>query len=168
MRPALLLLGLALALPVQAEVYKWVDARGVVHYSNSTPPENVKASVVNGVARGGFLSAPPAEGCYTIRCQGELLEKRLARREAMEARYSAERAALTPPLPRGMTFRQYVSLVRGMSEGELLGIAGQPDLQSRDRAWSTYTYMPTAGDPFTTTVTLIRGRINEIDRVRKF
>ena len=32
----------------------------------------------------------------------------------------------------------------------------------------TWTYMPTSADPFTTTITLVGGRVTEIDRVRKF
>jgi hypothetical protein len=32
----------------------------------------------------------------------------------------------------------------------------------------TYTYLPTPGDPFTTTITLVGGRVSEIERVRKF
>ena len=31
-----------------------------------------------------------------------------------------------------------------------------------------YTYLPTSSDPFTTTVTVIGGRVNHIERVRKF
>ena len=56
----------------------------------------------------------------------------------------------------------------GMTEGELLGIAGEPDLRSRDRSLRTYTYMPTPADPFTTTILLVRGRVHEIERERKF
>jgi hypothetical protein len=55
-----------------------------------------------------------------------------------------------------------------MTEGELLGIAGVPDLRTHDRYINTYTYMPVLGDPFTTTITLVRGRVSEIERVRKF
>ena len=78
-----------------------------------------------------------------------------------------------------------------MGEGELLGIAGEPDLKADqgiaiaapatvqlDRNLSTaartglrlvtYTYMPTPADPFTTTITLVGGRVGEIERVRKF
>jgi hypothetical protein len=56
-----------------------------------------------------------------------------------------------------------------MHEGEVVTIAGAPDLLFWDaRAVKTYTYLPTAGDPFTTTITLIRGRVSDIDRVRKF
>ena len=55
-----------------------------------------------------------------------------------------------------------------MSEGELFVIAGQPDLYSRDRSFATYTYLPTVADPFITTIDLVRGRISEIERVRRF
>ena len=63
---------------------------------------------------------------------------------------------------------QATTLQRGMSEGELLVIAGEPDLRRRERAVRTYTYLPTPGDPCITTITLVRGRISEIERVRKF
>jgi hypothetical protein len=97
------------------------------------------------------------------------MEKRIAVREELETRLAAERAAARPPQPRGLDFRSYVSLRRGMSEGELLGIAGSPDLVSSDVfADKRYTYMPTPADPFTTTIVLIGGRISQIDRVRKF
>jgi FAD/FMN-containing dehydrogenase len=40
MPPRFHALVLALAtLPAQAEVYKWVDAKGMVHYSNTPPPQ---------------------------------------------------------------------------------------------------------------------------------
>jgi hypothetical protein len=78
-----------------------------------------------------------------------------------------------------------------MTEGEVLGIAGDPDLlvdqglaisapttvqTGRDLrgaartalALRTYTYLPTPGDPFTTTITLVGGRVSEIERIRKF
>ena len=55
-----------------------------------------------------------------------------------------------------------------MSEGERFVIAGAPDLRTRDRSFSTYTYLPTVADPFITTIELVRGRISEIERVRRF
>ena len=78
-----------------------------------------------------------------------------------------------------------------MTEGELLGIAGEPDLKADQGialaapstvqvgrhlstaartglSMKTYTYMPVPGDPFTTTITLVGGRVSEIERVRKF
>jgi hypothetical protein len=102
--------------------------------------------------------SPESWECYTVRCQGERLEQRLARRDELEARLAA-----------GLEFRRYISIQRGMHEGELVSIAGSPDLLFWDaRSLKTYTYLPTVGDPFTTTITLIRGRISDIDRVRKF
>ncbi len=149
-----LLLALALAASAQAEVYRWVDGRGAVHYSNAIPPEGVSASLVGPLARGGFLSGP---GFVTSQERARALE---------EAPPPPERPA--EARPRGLDFRSYVALERGMSEGELLGIAGQPDLHSRERSFATYTYLPTAADPYTTTIELVRGRIKDIERVRRF
>jgi hypothetical protein len=166
---ALLLVGLLLgATTACAQVYRWVDEKGTVHYSNSTPPPGVKATVVDPDAKAGPPSPESAE-CYTVRCQGERMEQRLARREELEARLAAERAAAAPKPPRGLEFRRYISIQRGMSEGELVTIGGSPDLLFWDaRSVKTYTYLPTVGDPFTTTITLIRGRVSDIERVRKF
>lgn len=159
---------LVVVAPATAQVYRWVDAKGTVHYANSTPPAGLKATVVDPDAKAGPPSPESAE-CYTVRCQGERMEQRLARREELEARLAAERAAAAPKPPRGLDFRKYVSIQRGMSEGELVVTAGQPDLMFWDaRSVKTYTYLPTVPDPFTTTITLIRGRISDIDRVRKF
>jgi hypothetical protein len=126
-----------------------VDEKGTGHYSNSTPPAGVKATVIDADAKAGPPS-PESWECYTVRCQGE-------------------RLAAAPKPPRGLEFRKYISIQRGMHEGELVSIAGSPDLLFWDaRSLKTYTYLPTVADPFTTTVTLIRGRISDIDRVRKF
>lgn len=38
MKPTLILLALFLALPASAGVYKWTDAQGRIHYSDSPPP----------------------------------------------------------------------------------------------------------------------------------
>lgn len=166
---AWLLLGLlAAAGAASAQVYRWVDEKGTVNYSNSAPPKGVRSTVVDPDARAGPPSPESAE-CYTLRCQGERLEQRLARRDELEARLAAERAAAAPPRPRGLEFRKYISLHRGMSEGELITIAGAPDVLTHD-GWSerSYIYLPTPGDPFTTTVVIGGGRIRGIERVRKF
>lgn len=162
-----LTLTLAFAGAAQAQVYRWVDEKGAVTYSNTVPPAGAKVSVIGADANGGFVT-PDALACYTMRCQDERLEPRLARRELAEARDFALRTAAAPAPVRGLDFRKYISIQRGMSEGELLGIAGTPDLQRRDRSLDTYTYMPTPADPFTTTITLLRGRVLEIERARKF
>jgi hypothetical protein len=186
----ILLLALLLSCSAaQAQIYRWVDPNGKVHYSNTQPPRGVKATVVDPDAKEG-PPAPDSAECYTIRCQGERMEERQRRRDAEDAKFAAERAAAPKP-PRGLDFRNYVRIQRGMSEGELLGIAGEPDFVSDqgiaiaapttvqvDRNLSvaarpglrmvTWTYLPTSGDPFTTTITLVGGRVSELDRVRKF
>ena len=165
---AVLLTALLAAAPAWAQVYRWVDDKGTVNYSNGVPPRGVKAAKVDIDAQPGPPSADTAE-CHTVRCQGERLEARLARREQIEARLAAERAAATPPFPRGLDFRKYVSIRRGITEGELLGVAGAPDLLVWDAHFmKTYTYFPTPADPFTTTITVVRGRVSEIERERKF
>ena len=163
------LFGLLLAAtPALAQVYRWVDEKGTVHYSNATPPAGVKATVIDRDAKAGPPS-PESKECYTVRCQGERMEQRLARREAQETRLAAERAAAAPTPPRGLDFRSYISLRRGMSEGEMLTYAGAPDLLFADVfSDRTYVYLPTVPDPFTTTVVVIGGRISGIERVRKF
>ena len=167
-RTALASLALVTATSAVAQVYRWVDEKGTVHYSNAKPPAGVQARQVDLEARPGDPS-PDTKECYTVRCQGERLEQRLARREAAEARDYAERIANTPRPPRGLDFRAYTSLYRGMGEAEMLTITGAPDLVFSDVfADRRYSYLPTAADPFTTTITVIGGRVNNIERVRKF
>jgi hypothetical protein len=187
----ILLLALLLASgAAQAQIYRWVDQNGNVQYSNSKPPKGVEARIVDPDAKAG-PPAPDSAECYTIRCQGERMEERQRRRDADDARASAERAAAAPRQPRGLEFRNYIRIQRGMSEGELLTIAGEPDLRSEEgaayaapttvqtgpntsgaarvgMAVRTYTYLPTSADPFTTTITLVGGRVSEIERARKF
>ncbi|MGA8051703.1 MAG: DUF4124 domain-containing protein [Burkholderiales bacterium] len=173
-----------------AQVYRWVDENGTVHYSQSAPPPGVKAKLLDIEVKEGPPS-PDSKDCYTVRCQGERMEERIARREAQDAKLAADRAANAPRPVRGLEFRKYISIERGMTEGELLNIAGEPDFiadegavydapvtaqigrRGRSSATAalslrTYTYMPTPADPFTTTVTLVGGRVSEIERERKF
>ncbi len=190
MRLATLLLLAALAAPAAAQIYRWTDAEGKVHFSNTTPPPGVKATVVDPNAK-EVPPAPESTECYTIRCQGERMEERQRRREAEEARAAAERAANAPRQPRGLEFRKYVSIQRGMSEGEVFTITGEPDLVSDQGlayaapstvqvapnlraparaglSLKTWTFLPTPADPFVTTITLVGGRVTELERVRKF
>jgi hypothetical protein len=164
--PVLLTAALA-AGPACADVYRWVDDNGTVNYSNSVPHENAKASTVGiADAKGGFVSSDPLP--CSARCQGERMAPQFANRELLAAQEYAQRVELMPPQARGLDFRRFVSLREGMSEGELLSVAGAPDLQRRERSFDIYTYMPTPADPFVTTITLLRGRVQDLDRVRKF
>ena len=187
----LIFLALATAVgPAAAQIYRWVDQNGRVQYSNLKPPKNVTATVVDPDAREAPPSADSTE-CYTIRCQGERMEERQRKRDEAEARISGERAVAAAKQPRGLDFRNYLRIQRGITEGELLGIAGEPDLKAdqgiaisapttvqlnrnsstaarEGLVMKTYTYLPTPADPFTTIVTLVGGRVSEIERVRKF
>lgn len=191
MRLPLLLALLLAAAPVAAQqIYRWVDAKGTTHYSQDPPPAGVKAVPIDIRAEQG-PPAPDTQDCYTVRCQGERLEQRIARRDELDARLAAERAAAAPKTVHGLTFSKYISIQRGMSEGELLGLAGEPDLKDAGGAaitapttvqggrnlrvparavysLNTYTYLPTSADPFTTNITLVGGRVSEIERIRKF
>jgi hypothetical protein len=168
MRSAFALCLALVAFGAWGQIYRWVDDKGTVHYSNESPPPGVNAAEVD-IAADPRAPVAEAADCYTVRCQGERLEQRLARREQIEARLAAERASVTPRPPKGLDFRKYVSIARGMSEGELIGIAGEPDLLLWDsRAVKSYTYYPTPAEPFTTTITLVNGRVSEIERVRRF
>lgn len=190
MRGFSFLLLICFSLGASAQIYRWTDANGRVNFSNTPPPQGVKSTVVDPDAREGPPAAESTD-CYTIRCQGERMDERQRKRQSEVERMNAERAAAAPPRFRGLEFRKYISIQKGMTEGELLGIAGEPDLKADqgiaiaapttvqvDRNFSTaarqglalrtYTYMPVPGDPFTTTITLVGGRVSEIERVRKF
>ena len=88
---------------------------------------------------------------------------------------------------RGLDFTSFIHLERGMTEGQVLSVAGQPDLLADQGLTEryfvqtdgtkiarsalvvrTYTYLPTEADPFTTTITLVGGQVTDIRRDRKF
>jgi len=89
---------------------------------------------------------------------------------------------------RGLDYRAYLSLQRGMTEGQVLSIAGRPDVltdqgfvfseqSSRQQvrrpeatalAVRTYTYLPTSAAPYATTITLVGGRVTDIRRDGRF
>jgi hypothetical protein len=190
MRALLIPLLVLLCGAAEAQIYRWIDQNGVVHYSNMKTPRFQAATIVDPSSREA-APGPESTECYTIRCQGERMEERLRRQEESEAKIRAERAAAAPKQYRGLEFRKYISIQKGMTEGELLGIAGEPDLKADQGiapaapqtvqvgrnlrtaaraglSLATWTYMPVPGDPFTTTITLVGGRVSDIERVRKF
>jgi hypothetical protein len=92
---------------------------------------------------------------------------------------------------RGLDFRSYLSIRKGMTQGEVLSIAGKPDLQadqgavSSHQGWSdrgdvtiysdrvilalrTYTYLPTTENPYVTTITFAGGRVTDVKRDKKY
>jgi hypothetical protein len=61
-RSGFFLILLALAMPLHAQMYKWVDANGKVQYSDKPPPQGAKSEAVKN--RSSSVSGP-AEGTAT-------------------------------------------------------------------------------------------------------
>jgi len=81
----------------------------------------------------------------------------------------------------GLDFGQYLLLEQGMTEGEVLSIAGPPDLHAdqgfahaslasghAELAIRTFTYLPTNADPETTTITFVGGLVRDIRRDKMY
>ena len=147
--------------PAAAQTYKWVDDRGVVNYGTKPPPGRPAQPV--DLKRQNTIDTDDAQ----------------LKRET-EAKRRADLKIAPPPAPpaasapaaRGMDFDTYIRLTRGMTEGELLQRAGRPDYaalaNTGDAIVKSFYWYPTAGDPFTTLVTVRGGRIDHIERTKKF
>jgi len=73
---ALIIAALLLQSPVFASIYKWTDASGEVHYTQTPPPSGVNSQIIQG-------APPPAESQQTIRKEQQKLQEQL---DAMEER----------------------------------------------------------------------------------
>ena len=180
---------LMLAPLVQADVFKWVDRNGSVHYGDK-PPHNVRSRPVD-LRFAGSPTTTDVNPC----CQDS--PKPVDR--PVQIVFAAEPSPARNPPPRGMDFGVFIMLRLGMSEGELLQRAGVPDYQSSDGytvqaiaverggypsgGWrrgvafpygfsnqtvKTFYYYPTLSNPFTTVLTLTGGRISDLQRTRQF
>lgn len=181
-----------LSMTAQAEVYKWIDKEGNVHYGD-TPPANVRPKTVNVV--------PPVSGQAKTGQEPAQAEQKAA---AAAPAVPPIQVTINPPAPesapppsvRGLPFDVFIMLRQGMTEAELLQRAGPPDYMSVDGSvgnivsarrvgppgpgksprvetfsnmeLKNFYYYPTVSDPFTTVVTLTGGRISEMQRTRKF
>jgi glutaredoxin len=58
MLPGSGLLCLLLCLPADAQMYKWTDAQGTVHYTDTPPPPSQKASQIKAPSAGGSAQTP--------------------------------------------------------------------------------------------------------------
>jgi hypothetical protein len=110
MRVVLMLVGalvtgaLTAPLPARAEVYKWIDDNGAIHYSNIKPPQSVK--VVERFEDAPASTAPAIPREQPASQRDLALEARVAQLErdlyeAQRARdvYEAQRASVTPVGP---------------------------------------------------------------------
>ena len=171
---ALALLSCAVATAAAADVYRWTDKDGKVHYSD-TPPANKSARPLDLPDNTSVPLADPA----ATRSQAPSSAATPAAAQAPVAQ--------APRANRGMPFDVYIMLRQGMSEGELLQRAGPPDYDSTDgsvgnavrrrgQRVETFSnlelrklyYYPTSSDPFTTVITLTGGWISELQRTREF
>ena len=155
------LIALLAATPAAAQTYKWVDERGVTNYGTKPP-----------------AGRPPQPVDTQQRNTIDTNDAQLARETEAKRRADLKVAPPPPPRPpaaaavRGMDFDTFIRLQRGMSEGELLQRAGRPDYLALENARndiqkSLYWY-PTVSDPFTTVITVRGGRIETIERTKKF
>lgn len=80
-------LALALVAPAHADLYKWTDAQGKVHYTDQPPAAN--AQVIKGTAAGQAETTSQAQ--QTLDAKDQAYQKR--RKEAEEARAKAEKEA---------------------------------------------------------------------------
>jgi hypothetical protein len=142
---------------IAAELYKWVDEKGVVTYGEK-PPAGRSATLVDTSSSG------------VIETGGQFDKKYQPDRPVSRAPEAPPPAAPAASGPRGMDFSIYAMLQRGMTEGELLQRAGRPDHVSLDsfEIQKTFYYFPTPANPYTTSVVLRGGRIHDIDRIKKF
>jgi hypothetical protein len=143
-----------------ADIYRWVDERGVTQYGEK-PPANRPSKLIDGRPAAASVDA-----------EGKLLDP------PTPAAKPAPQIAIAPPPPpvsalpvRGMEFGVFMHLRRGMSEGEVLSRAGKPDDETfeggRNFVVKSLYYYPTPSDPFITVVTLRGGRVANLERTRK-
>ncbi|MEK6211663.1 MAG: DUF4124 domain-containing protein [Pseudomonadota bacterium] len=184
-----------LASLVQADVYKWVDRNGSVHYGD-TPPANARSRSVDLRFAGSATTTEVNSCCVANEDPPKPAE------QPVYIVFATEPPARNPA-PRGLDFGVFIMLRHGMSEGELLQRAGPPDYQSTDgnsvpaialtrrgrpidqlHGWhgrgavlsygisnqivKTFYYYPTVSNPFTTVLTLTGGRITDMQRTRQF
>lgn len=194
MRKLLILVAfLALAPAAFADVYKWVDRDGSVHYGD-TPPANARSRPVDMRNTGNPTTTESIPCCAAA-------DPPRPPEQPVYIVLPAETPAQSPA-PRGMDFGVFIMLRHGMSEGELLQRAGPPDFQSADgyavqpivvtrhgrpidqlHDWrgqgalsygvsneivKNFYYYPTLSNPFNTVLTLTGGRITDIQRTRQF
>jgi len=148
-----------------AEVYRWVDEKGVVNYGEK-PPANRPSQPVN-TDPGGTIESGSVFGQKAGPAGGRTAGG------AQNSQAAAVPSVLPPPpaAVRGMDFDTYIRLQGGMTEGELLLRAGRPDHESVDSIRrdivKTFYYFPTSANPYTTVVTLRGGRIFNLERIKK-
>lgn len=88
-------LGLALAAPAAAVVYKWVDANGRVVYSDLPPPASVRSETLKDVP-------PPANPNAAKELEDQEFARKQAEKKRQEAATAAEKARVETEQKRDM------------------------------------------------------------------
>lgn len=90
MRILLVLLGLALSLPVSADVFQWTDEFGHIQMSDHPPPGNGHVKVVKGGAGAPASAAASAASATALKHQDEALKSLQGKQEdAQKAKQEA-------------------------------------------------------------------------------
>jgi hypothetical protein len=152
-----------------------------VAFSDQTPTRQVREQGRTALAVKSYTYLPTAADPYTTTIT-------FVDGQVTEIQRDGKFATAQTTDARGLDFRTYLSLQRSMTEGQVLSIAGQPDVRADQGlvfvdqsstaqvrapertalAVRTYTYLPTAADPYTTTITFVGGRVTDIRRDQKF
>ena len=93
------LIALTLAAPaVQAETYKWVDANGVVNYSNTPPPAGAAASGAQTIPNrvSSYTPAPEAANAIEVYRRLDATQAEWMQRQQLMAMQQAQAMAAAP------------------------------------------------------------------------
>ncbi|HEX5094252.1 MAG TPA: DUF4124 domain-containing protein [Burkholderiales bacterium] len=95
----LLTAALALALPLHAETYKWVDEKGVTHYSSTPPAGAVKATMIE--ERVSVMPSDPSlqTGIADMRAQALRRQEYVEQEYLQRQRLSIEKDMLAMTIP---------------------------------------------------------------------
>lgn len=117
MRKLFFLIALFLSLPLAAQVYKYTDEKGVVHYTDKPPSKNAKPANLPPLhtyappptsakpeAATPAPEAPSGGGGFQVRITAPANES-TSREASSEVAVSVD---VAPPLPRGYTLRYYL------------------------------------------------------------
>lgn len=104
-------LALCVALPVSAQMYKWVDSNGKVHYSDKPPPGNIKTEK---------LRAPPPAPAAAVPAAGAAKNG---------AKQDAAKAEPKTPAEQEQAFRKRQADLAKAQEAE-----AKKEAQARDKA----------------------------------
>ncbi len=119
-------LALCVALPASAQMYKWVDANGKVHYSDKPPPSNIKTEKLREPARPA--TPPPAASEAKGGAEGE------AAKEGAAAVKGGEPKAAAKSGPKTTAEQEQAFRKRKADEAKAQEKRAQEETVARDRA----------------------------------